>query len=175
MLVLTLFTLGNSTDAFLLLKLTDVAGSARFVPLMWAALHIVKAVVSLAGGSWSDRIGRRAVIVIGWLIYAVVYAGFAISGSLTELVAWFLLYGFYFGFAEGTEKALVADLAPPDRRGFAFGVYNAVQGVGSLMASVVFGLVWKWYGAAAAFGLGAALALAASALLFAAVRPSRPI
>jgi MFS family permease len=175
MLVLTLFTLGNSTDAFLLLRLTDVAGTARFVPLMWAALHVVKAVVSLAGGSWSDRIGRRAVIVIGWLVYAVVYAGFAISGSLTELVAWFLLYGFYFGFAEGTEKALVADLAPPDRRGFAFGVYNAVQGLGSLAASVVFGLVWKWYGAAAAFSLGSALALTASALLFAAVRPGRPI
>jgi MFS family permease len=175
MFVLTLFTLGNSTDAFLLLKLTDVSGTARFVPLMWAALHVVKAVVSLAGGSWSDRIGRRAVIVIGWLVYAVVYAGFAISGRLAALVAWFLLYGFYFGFAEGTEKALVADLAPPDRRGFAFGVYNAVQGLGSLAASVVFGLVWKWYGAAAAFGLGAALALTASTLLFAAVRPGRPI
>jgi MFS family permease len=175
MLVLTLFTLGNSTDAFLLLKLTDVAGTARFVPLMWAALHVVKAVVSVAGGSWSDRIGRRQVIVIGWLVYAVVYAGFAMSSSLPALVGWFLLYGFYFGFAEGTEKALVADLAPPDRRGFAFGVYNAVQGLGSLAASVVFGLVWKWYGAAAAFGLGAALALTASGLLFAAVRPSRPI
>jgi len=175
MLVLTVFTLGNSTDAFLLLKLTDVAGSARFIPLMWAALHVVKAVVSVAGGSWSDRVGRRAVIVIGWVVYAVVYAGFAISGSLPALVAWFLLYGFYFGFAEGTEKALVADLAPPNRRGFAFGVYNAVQGLGSLAASVVFGLVWKWYGAAAAFGLGAALALTASALLFATVRPSRPI
>jgi len=175
MFVLALFTLGNSTDAFLLLKLTDVAGSARLVPLMWAALHVVKAVVSVAGGSWSDRIGRRAVIVIGWGVYAVVYAGFAMSGSLSALVAWFLLYGFYFGFAEGTEKALVADLAPPDRRGFAFGVYNAVQGLGSLAASVVFGLVWKWYGASTAFGLGGALALTASALLFAAVRPSRPI
>src|SRR5262245_61361780 len=175
MLVLTLFTLGNSTDAFLLLKLTDVAGTARFVPLMWAALHVVKAVISVAGGSWSDRIGRRAVIVIGWLVYAVVYAGFAMSGSLSALLAWFLLYGFYFGFAEGTEKALVADLAPPDRRGFAFGIYNAVQGLGSLAASVVFGLIWKWYDAAAAFGFGAALALTASGLLFAAVRPSRPI
>ena len=175
MLVLTLFTLGNSTDAFLLLKLTDVAGTTRFVPLMWAALHIVKAVVSVVGGSWSDRIGRRAVIVIGWLVYAVVYIGFAISSGLPALVGWFLLYGFYFGFAEGTEKALVADLAPADRRGFAFGVYNAVQGLGSLAASVLFGLVWKWYGAATAFGLGASLALAASALLFVAVRPSRPI
>lgn len=175
MLVLTLFTLGNSTDAFLLLKLTDVAGTAKFIPLMWAALHVIKAGVSLAGGSWSDRIGRRTVIVSGWVVYAVVYAGFAISSRLPALVAWFLLYGFYFGFAEGTEKALVADLAPPDRRGFAFGVYNAVQGLGSLAASVVFGLVWNWYGAATAFGLGAALALTASALLFVAVPPSRPI
>jgi MFS family permease len=169
MLVLTLFTLGNSTDAFLLLKLTDAAGSARFIPLMWAALHVVKASTSVAGGSWSDRIGRRAVIAAGWLIYAVVYAGFALSESLPVLFSWFLLYGFYFGFAEGTEKALVADLAPPARRGFAFGVYNAVQGLGSLAASVLFGFVWTAYGSGAAFGVGAALALVSTALLFTAV------
>jgi MFS family permease len=174
MLVLTLFTLGNSTDAFLLLKLTDVAGTARFVPLMWAALHVVKAAVSVVGGSWSDRVGRRTVIAIGWLVYAVVYAGFAISGKLPALFGWFLLYGFYFGFAEGTEKALVADLTPADRRGFAFGVYNAVQGLGGLAASVVFGLVWRSFGAAAAFGLGATLALAATAALFLAV-PKRQV
>jgi len=169
MLVLSLFTLGNSTDAFLLLKLTDVAGTARFVPLMWAALHVVKATVSVFGGSWSDRIGRRMVIAIGWLVYAMVYAGFAWSSALWSLFAWFMLYGFYFGFAEGTEKALVADLAPAARRGFAFGVYTAVQGLGGLAASVVFGVVWKAYGAGAAFSLGATLALVATALLFVAV------
>lgn len=169
MLVLTLFTLGNSTDAFLLLKLTDAAGSARFIPLMWAALHVVKASTSIAGGSWSDRIGRRSVIAAGWLVYAVVYAAFALSETLPVLFSWFLLYGFYFGFAEGTEKALVADLAPAARRGFAFGVYNAVQGLGSLAASVVFGFVWTEYGTGAAFGVGAALALASTGLLFAAV------
>ena len=140
MLVLTLFTLGNSTDAFLLLKLTDAAGGAQYVPLMWAALHVVKATVSMRRRRWSDRIGRRAVIAIGWLVYAAVYAGFAISTSLPRSCRWFLVYGFYFGFAEGTEKALVADLAPASRRGFAFGVYNAVQGLGSLAASVVFGV-----------------------------------
>jgi MFS family permease len=172
MLVLSLFMLGNSTDAFLLLKLTDVAGSARWIPLMWAALHVVKATVSVVGGSWSDRIGRRAVIAIGWLVYAAVYAGFALSATLPSLLTWFLLYGFYFGFAEGTEKALVADLAPADRRGFAFGIYNAVQGLGMLTASVVFGLIWKALGTGAAFGLGGALALAATALLFVLVRPA---
>jgi MFS family permease len=170
MLVLALFTLGNSSDAFLLLKLTDAAGSARFVPLMWAALHVVKATVSMAGGSWSDRAGRRTVIATGWVVYSIVYAGFAVSTTLPTLVAWFLLYGFYFGFAEGTEKALVADLAPADRRGFAFGIYNAVLGLGQLAASVAFGLVWNAFGAAIAFGVGAALALLATALLFIVVR-----
>jgi MFS family permease len=173
MIVLALFTLGNSTDAFLLLKLTDVAGSPRFVPAIWAALHVVKATVSIFGGSWSDRIGRRAVIALGWVVYAVVYAGFAISESLPALVVWFLIYGLYFGFAEGTEKALVADLAPPQRRGFAFGIYNAVTGLGSLAASIVFGLIWSRYGAAAAFSVGSVLALLSTALLFVVVRPAR--
>ena len=175
MVVLSIFTLGNSTDAFLLLKLTDVAGSARFVPLMWAALHVVKAATSIVGGSWSDRIGRRAVIGLGWLIYAVVYVGFAVATTLPSLLAWFLVYGFYFGFAEGTEKALVADLAPAERRGFAFGVYTAVQGLGALAASIVFGAIWNVYGAALAFAVGGGLALAATALLFLCVRPPREI
>lgn len=166
MWILAIFSLGNSTDAFLLLKLTDAAGTTRFIPLMWAALHVVKATVSIVGGSWSDRIGRRAVIATGWLVYAVVYAGFAFSTTLPSLVAWFLVYGFYFGFAEGTEKALVADLAPAGRRGYAFGVYNAVIGFGALAASVVFGLVWTAFGAPVAFGLGAALSIVATALLF---------
>jgi MFS family permease len=165
MIVLAVFALGNSTDAFLLLRLTQAAGSPRFVPLMWAGLHVVKAAASFAGGSWSDRIGRRAVISIGWLIYAVVYAGFAVSRGLPALVAWFLVYGFYFGFAEGTERALVADLAPASRRGTAFGIYNGVLGLGALASSVLFGAVWTAFGAPAAFGVGAALALVATGLL----------
>jgi MFS family permease len=175
MFVLVLFTLGNSTDAFLLLKLTDVAGSPTYIPAMWAALHVVKATVSIVGGSWSDRVGRRAVIALGWLIYAVVYTGFAVSETLPALLTWFLIYGFYFGFTEGTEKALIADLAPASRRGFAFGIYTAVQGLGALAASVAFGVIWNTYGAAAAFGTGAALALAATVLLFVVVRPARAV
>jgi len=134
---------------------------------MWAALHVVKASVSIVGGSWSDRAGRRTVIAAGWLVYAVVYAGFAVSTNVAALFGWFLLYGFYFGFAEGAERALVADLAPADRRGLAFGMYNAVTGLGALAASLLFGFMWTVYGAAVAFGLGSALALAATALLFA--------
>ena len=174
MLVLAVFTLGNSSDAFLLLRLTDVAGSVKFIPLMWSGLHVVKASVSVLGGDWSDRVGRRAVIAIGWLVYAAVYVGFAVSASLPVLLGWFLVYGFYFGFAEGTEKALVADLAPASRRGFAFGLYTAVQGLGALAASVLFGVIWKAFGAAAAFGMGAALALAATGLLFVVIPAAAP-
>jgi MFS family permease len=170
MLVLALFALGNSTDAFLLLKLTEAAGGVQYVPLMWAALHVVKAAVSVVGGAWSDRVGRRGVIGGGWLIYAAVYAGFAVATSLPALLALFLLYGVYFGLVEGTEKALVADLAPPARRGVAFGLYNAVVGLGALAASVLFGAIWTAVSPAAAFSAGAALAVMATAALFAVVR-----
>jgi len=166
MAVLALFMLGNSTDAFLLLRLTEAAGGARYVPLIWAAHHIVKASVSVVGGSWSDRVGRRTVIALGWLIYAVVYGGFAFSASLPALLAWFMVYGVYFGLAEGTEKALVADLAPASRRGLAFGWYNAVSGMGALAASLVFGVLWEAFGARTAFSVGAAAALAATGALF---------
>jgi MFS family permease len=169
MIVLTIFALGNSTDAFLLLRLTDAAGSAKFVPLMWAGIHVVKSAVSFVSGGWSDRIGRRAVISIGWIVYAIVYAGFAVSTTLTALLSWFIVYGFYFGFAEGTEKALVADLAPASRRGTAFGIYNAIVGLGALLASIVFGVLWTSFGATVAFGTGAALAFVATVLLFVAL------
>jgi len=169
MVILTIFSLGNSTDAFLLLRLTQAAGGPQFVPLMWAGIHVVKSGVSFVSGSWSDRIGRRAVIAIGWIVYAIVYAGFAFSTTLASLLTWFIVYGFYFGFAEGTEKALIADLAPATRRGTAFGIYNAVTGLGALTASIVFGLVWNAFGAPIAFGVGAALAFVSTALLFVAL------
>jgi MFS family permease len=170
MVVMSVFTLGNSTDAFLLLKLTEVAGSATYVPLMWAALHVVKSGMSVTGGRWSDRVGRRKVIAAGWLVYAAVYAGFAVAASLPVLLAWFLVYGLYFGLTEGTEKALVADLAPASRRGHAFGVFTAVQGLGSLAASVLFGVLYTTEGPGVAFGVGAGLALLATVMLFLLVR-----
>jgi len=172
--VLLVFTLGNSADAFLLLRLTDAGIGAAAIPLLWALLHVVKAGLSVWGGAKSDRWGRRVVIGGGWAVYALVYAGFALSTSTSALVAWFMVYGVYFGFAEGAEKALIADLAPPSLRATAFGLYNAVLGLGSLLASVTFGLVWKTAGAPAAFALGAALAVLATILLAAFVEPSRP-
>ena len=168
--VLLVFTLGNSADAFLLLRLTDVGVSPAWIPLLWALLHVIKAAMSVWGGIRSDVVGRRAVIGAGWVVYALVYAGFARSESAGALIAWFLLYGLYFGLTEGAEKALIADLAPSALRGTAFGLYNAALGVGALIASVGFGLVWKLAGAPVAFGIGAALSLVATVLLFTLLR-----
>ena len=164
--ILLLFTLGNSSDAFLLLRLSAVGVPAFWIPLLWAGLHVVKATVSVAGGLLSDRWSRRSVIGIGWMVYALVYAGFARSTSVAALVPWFFIYGCYYGLAEGVEKALVADLAPAGRRGTAFGLYNGVIGVGAFAASLAFGYVWKIAGAPAAFTMGASLAVVAAVGLF---------
>jgi MFS family permease len=171
--VLLVFTLGNSADAFLLLRLTDVGIAPPVIPLLWALLHVVKASFSVWGGVKSDRWGRRALIGAGWAVYALVYAGFAVAASRGALVTLFLAYGVYYGLSEGVEKALVADLAPRQLRATAFGVYNAVLGVGSLLASVVFGLVWKLASPSAAFAMGASVALLATVLLALVLRPGR--
>jgi len=163
--VLFLFSLGNSADAFLLLRVSEALGSAAYIPLLWSAFHVVKASLSTWGGALSDHLGRKQVIVIGWVVYAVVYLGFAAAASAPALVGWFLVYGVYFALTEGAEKALVADLAPADRHGAAFGVYNAALGAGTLTASVMFGVLYERFGAGAAFGTGAGLAAAAAAAL----------
>lgn len=165
LLVVIVFSFGNSADAFLLLRLSEALGSATFVPLLWAALHVVKASLSTWGGALSDRIGRRPAIAIGWAVYALVYLGFATCTSPAAFIAWFLAYGVYFALTEGAEKALVADLAPAARRGAAFGYYNVAVGIGALAASVLFGFLYQRVGPATAFGTGAALAASASVLL----------
>ncbi|MGH8639158.1 MAG: MFS transporter, partial [Burkholderiales bacterium] len=166
MAVILLFSLGNASDAFLLLRFADVGIAAFWIPLLWSAIHIVKSVSSLMGGRWSDTLGRRLVIGLGWLVYAAVYAAFAVTESAPVLVAMFLIYGFYFGLTEGVEKAWVADVAPVSAQGTAFGVYNALLGAGSLAASLLFGFIWTRVSPPAAFFTGAAFALGATALLY---------
>ena len=170
--VILVFSLGNSADAFLLLRLTDALGAATYVPLLWGMLHVVKASLSTWGGGLSDRIGRKRVIVIGWGVYALVYIGFATATSPLAFIAWFLFYGVHFALAEGAEKALVADLTPPGRHGSAFGYYNAALGVGTLTASVVFGFLYERFSPSTAFATGAALAVVAAGLL--ALTPTNP-
>jgi MFS family permease len=166
MAVILLFSLGNASDAFLLLRLSDLGIAAVWIPLLWSALHVVKVVSSLVGGVLSDWFGRRSLIALGWLWYAVVYGGFGFVDTQAAVIAIFLSYGLYFGLTEGIEKAWVADMAPVDARGTAFGVYNAALGVGTLAASLIFGAIWTTVSPHAAFLTGAALAVLASVLLF---------
>lgn len=166
MAIIFVFALGNASDAFILLRLNDLGVAPFWIPLLWSALHVVKMSSSVAGGALSDRFGRRAMIVTGYLWYAVIYAAFAWSSSLAWGIGIFLAYGLYFGLTEGVEKAWVADMAPAGARGTAFGIYNAALGFGGLAASLIFGAIWTRVSPQAAFLTGAALALAASLLLY---------
>jgi MFS family permease len=170
--VIFLFSLGNASDAFLLLRLSNLGVPTFWIPLLWSALHVIKSGSSLVGGTLSDRFGRRGMIGLGWIIYAIVYAAFGFTDSLPIVITIFLVYGLYFGLTEGAEKAWVADMAPVLHRGTAFGVYNAALGVGGLAASVLFGLIWTQISPRAAFLTGAAIALLAWTLL-AALFPKR--
>jgi MFS family permease len=163
--ILALFTLGNSADAFLLLRLSDAGLNAAYLPIVWSGVHVVKSSLSTLGGALSDHVGRRRMIIAGWLLYAVVYAGFAFAESLPALIVWFLIYGLYFAMVEGSEKALVTDLTPKHLHGTAFGWYNAVLGVGALAASLLFGTLWERFTPATAFLTGSGLAVAAVVLL----------
>lgn len=165
LVILGLFSLGNSSDAFLLLRLSEAGLATAWLPLSWAALHVVKSSLSTFGGTLSDRFGRRHLIIAGWALYAVVYSGFALSEGLLPTLTWFLIYGVHFAMVEGSEKALVADLVPGVGQGTAFGWYNAVLGFGALGASLLFGFLWQAFGPATAFFTGAGLAITASALL----------
>jgi MFS family permease len=176
--VILVFSLGNASDAFLLLRMSDLGVSAVWIPLLWSGLHIVKVLSSLAGGDLSDRLGRRALIGTAWLVYALVYAGFGYFDSPTTIIVIFLGYGIYFGLSEGVEKAWVADLAPAGARGTAFGIYNGALGAGGLVSSLVFGVIWTRVSPSAAFYTGAAVAVAATGLLyslFSRQRSDRPI
>ena len=166
--VLLLFTLGNSTDALLILRASELGVSAALVPILWAMLSLVKALSSTPGGVLSDRLGRRPLIIAGWIVYAIVYVGFAFASEAWHAWALFLTYGVYFGLTEGVEKALVADLVPAHVRGAAFGWYNLTIGLAALPASLIFGGLWQAFGAQVAFGAGAGLAMvAAVGLVFA--------
>ncbi len=162
--VIALFTLSNSSDAFLLLRAQQSGIAPATLPLLWMVLHISKVASSLVGGSLSDKLGRKKLIFSGWILYALVYAGFAFVDSAQQAWALFIIYGVYFGLSEGAEKALVADLVPAEKRGTAFGLYNLAYGITVFPASLLIGALWNWKGAAAAFLASALISLCAAAI-----------
>lgn len=167
LLCLLLFTLGNSSDTFLLLKARQAGVPPAAIPLLWATLHLLKSLLAAPGGALSDRWGRLQALLAGWGVYALVYIGFGFASTAWHIGLLFALYAVYFALTEGTERALVAELVPPEQRGQAFGAFHFVVGIGMLPASVIFGVVWQLAGATAAFLMGAGFALLATALLFA--------
>ncbi|HSE32379.1 MAG TPA: MFS transporter [Pyrinomonadaceae bacterium] len=170
LVVLGLFTLSNSADSFLILRAREAGVSIAVVPLLWSAHHGSKVLSSLWGGDLSDRLGRKRLIVSGWVLYAAVYAGFAFATHEVSIWALFLIYGIYFGLAEGAEKALVADLVRPDQRGTAYGLYNLAVGLTVFPASLLMGTIWDWKGPATAFLVSATIGTLAALLLLVLVK-----
>ncbi len=176
MLALVLFTLGNSSDSFVILLGQNRGLDVVQILLMLMTFNLVYA--SLAGslGSLSDRIGRRKLIIGGWIAYGLVYLGFGLSHTGWQVWVLYGLYGIYYAATEGSARALVADIVPPERRGAAYGLYNAAIGIVALPASVIAGVLWQgvgaWsgFGPAAPFYFGAVLALAAGILFWRLVR-----
>lgn len=160
-----LFTLGNSSDALLLLQAGRLGVPAAQIPLLWAAFNLVRSLAAPPLGALSDRLGRRPVLGAGWLWYALCYAGFAAATQAWQAWALFLLYGLHYGLSEGPERALLAELAPAGQRGRAFGWMHGIIGVMVLPAGLLGGWLWQAYGPAYAFGADAALAGAATLLL----------
>jgi len=163
--VLLLFTLGNASDAFLLLRAQDLGVPATALPLLWGAFHVSKMAWNIPGGILADRFRPLPMILTGWILYAAVYAGFATADAPWQVWALFGIYGLFYGLTESPEKALVAEIAPSHLRGRAFGIFHFAIGLGALPASLLFGVLWQWSGAPAAFTVGAGFALLAALLL----------
>jgi MFS family permease len=162
LVVVFTFTLGNSTDAFLLLRARQLGVPVIMAPLLWALLNFIKSATGTYGGGLSDRIGRKPLIVGGWFVYAAVYVAFGMAHAAWQAWLLFAAYGLFYGMTEGSEKAMVVDLVPSERKGTALGWYNLAIGIGALPASLMFGAIWDRAGAPAAFMFGAAMACVAS-------------
>jgi MFS family permease len=161
LVVMGVFTLGNSSDFFVVLRAQDMGSPVLYITLMLVLFNMSYALVSVPAGVLSDRLGRRRVIVLGWFIYALVYLGFALASSTWQIWLLFAGYGIYYGIVEGAARAFVADLVPVERRGTAYGLYHGVVGLTLLPASLVAGWLWDAVSPAAPFYLGAGLAFVA--------------
>jgi len=174
MLIVGLFDLGNSSDAFLVLRAQERGLNVLGVLGMLAMFNLVYTLVSAPAGSLSDRIGRRRLVISGWFVYALIYFGFAIAGRGWQVWALYALYGVYYGLSYGTAKAMIADIVPEALRGTAYGTYNATLGLLDFPASLIAGLLWdglpalgwRGFGAPAPFFFGATMALLATCAMW---------
>jgi MFS family permease len=169
LLIVGVFDLGNSSDAFLVLRAQERGVSVLGIMLMLAAFNLIYALVSTPAGALSDRVGRRRVIIGGWLVYGLIYLGFALAQQPWHVWVLYCAYGLYYGLAYGTAKAMVADLVTPDLRGTAYGTYNAILGIIDLPASLIAGVLWQGIGTWSGFGPSAPFLFGGSMAILAAI------
>jgi MFS family permease len=173
MVIASVFTLGNSSDAFLILRAQTSGMSVVLILVMMAVFNLIYSLISTPAGRLSDRIGRRRMIIAGWLVYAIIYFGFALAQGSWQIFALYITYGFYYGLTYGTINALLADLVPAELRGTAYGTYNAMVGIIAFPASLIAGILWQgmgmWggFGQSAPFLFGGSMALLAAILMIA--------
>jgi len=165
LLVVFIFTLGNSSKAFMILKAVDTGFNQINVILLFLIYHITAAVLSIPLGKLSDKIGRKNLLVPGYIIFALCYTGFAFASTRIEMIAVFTLYGIYTAMITGVERAFVAEIAPVDLKGTMLGLHSTVSGIALLPASIIAGVLWDLYGSSVPFIFGASLALTASIIL----------
>jgi MFS family permease len=175
LLALVVFTLGNSSDSFLLVRASELGIPTAMLPLLWFAFHIVKSGGNLAAGRLVDRVGPRLPLFAGWFIYAGVYVAFGLATAAWHAWVLFLVYGVFYALTEPAEKTLVANLVGPERKGLAFGWYNFAIGIAALPSSLIFGGLYEDFGPFVAFGWGAGLALVAAVLLLAVREPTKNV
>lgn len=169
LLIVGVFDLGNSSDAFLVLRAQERGVSVLGIMLMLAVFNLIYALVSTPAGALSDRVGRRRVIIGGWLVYGLIYLGFALAQQPWHVWVLYCAYGLYYGLAYGTAKAMVADLVTPDLRGTAYGTYNAILGIIDLPASLIAGVLWQGIGTWSGFGPSAPFLFGGSMAILAAL------
>jgi len=169
---LVIFTLGNSSDAFVLLRLSELGIPTEQLPLVWGVFHIIKSAVSVLAGRAVDRLGPRPLIYAGWVIYAAIYLAFSLATTALQGWIFFMIYGLFYALTEPAERTMVANLVPEHTKGLAYGWFNFAIGIVSLPSSVIFGALYDRYGGPVAFGWSALLAMLAVIVLSAVQGPS---
>lgn len=173
LVIMAVFTLGKSSEFFVILRAQNLGASVLYVTLMLIVYNVTYSAISLPAGILSDKLGRRRVIALGWLIYGLVYLGFAFASNLWQVWVLFACYGVYAGVVEGVARAFVADLVPADKRGTAYGLYHGVIGLVLLPASLIAGWLWQTYSPSAPFFFGGGLAFLATIGIMTLVKEKR--
>lgn len=163
--IIFIFTLGNSTDALLMVKANEVGVKVAFIPLVYLVTSVVSVSLAIPIGALSDRIGKERILIVGFLIYAIVYFGFGVTNSVVTIVAMFALYGLYSAATDGIQKAFVSDIIDANKQGTGLGIYNALLGITLLPASLIAGLLYDKVNSHIPFYFGAVTAMISAVLM----------